>query len=278
MPSTAHLSDSSQQVTIRRDRTSLLAALALIDRDGWDGVVATALLSFVRDDLVRPLVLDIGLRGGAANQAEATGWATAWEVLADPALRHAQSPWGVVWTAVRRAVLAEQVAATYGVLPRKGWRLARAGGADGRFRPPASLAELIELGWEPADPPSPQCRVLGPILTAATQAMTEVGWDQADAERLVRTIAETITRADVRSSQVTGWRRVLEQVDLPAWRVRRVTVLLVGVPGWPGLVERIRTEGHEVLQTPEFRAALRSTVHVSHRSPALAARRRAAAA
>ena len=277
MPSPAQLSDASQPVTIRRDGTSLLAALALVDEGGWDGVVATALLSFVRDDLVRPLVLDIGLRGGAASQAEATGWATAWEVLADPAVRQAQSPWGVVWTAVRRAVLAEQIAATYGVLPRKGWRLARAGDADGRFRPPVSLAELIELGWEPTDPPTPQCTVLGPILTSAVEAMTEVGWDQADAERLVRTIAETITRADVRSHQLTGWRRVLEQVDLPAWRVRRVTVLLVGVPGWPGLVERIRTEGDEVLQTPEFQAALRSTVHVSHRSPALAARRRAAA-
>ena len=85
-----------------------------------------------------------------------------------------------------------------------------------RFQPPVSLAELIELGWEPADPPTPQCMVLGPILTAITQAMTEVGWDQADPERLVRTIAETITQADVRSSQLTGWRRVLEQVDPPA--------------------------------------------------------------
>jgi hypothetical protein len=278
MISTASESDATQQFTIRRTRASLLAALTVIDREGWDGAAATALLRFVRDDLVRPVVLDIGLRGAAATQAEATGWATAWEVLADPTLRAARSPWGIVWTAVRRAVQAEQVSAAYGVLPRKGWRLARASDADVRFRPPISLAELVELGWEPADRPVRQGMGLGPILSTTIQAMTEVGWDRVDAETLVRTIAETITRADVLSSQLTGWRRVLQDVDLPAWRVRRVTVLIIGVPGWPGLVERILTEGPDVLRTQPVRAALRSTVHVSHRSPALAARRRVTAA
>jgi hypothetical protein len=278
MISTASESDATQQFSIRRTQASLLAALAVIDGEGWDGAVATALLCFVRDDLVRPMVLDIGLRGAAATQAEATGWATAWEVLTDPTLRAARSPWGIVWTAVRRAVRAEQVSAAYGVPPRKAWRLARPSHANLRFRPPVSLAELVELGWEPADPPGRQGMGLGPVLTCTVQAMTEVGWDETDAQRLVRAIAETITRADVLSSQLTGWRRVLQEVNLPAWRVRRVTVLLVGVPGWPGLVERIQTEGPDVLRTPPVRAALRSTVHASHRSPVLAARRRVTAA
>lgn len=265
--------DSAEQFIVRRDRASLLAALGLIDRQGWDGPVATTLLSFVRDDLVRPLVVDVGLRGGAAAQAEATGWATAWEVLTDPKLRHARSPWGVVWKAVLRALRNEQVAGIYGVPPRKAWRLARDTDAQTRTRPPVSLAELIDLGWEPACPPDQQRGGLGPILTSVVQAMSEVGWRRADAVPLVQMIAETVTRSGVLSKQLPGWRRVMQEVELPAWQVRRTTVLLIGLPGWPGIVERVSTDGPAVLRTAEVRAALRSTVHPSHRSPALAARR-----
>jgi len=254
MLSTASKPELIPHLTVRRDRESLLAALAVIERQGWDGIVATELLSFVREDLVRPLVIGVGLCGGAATQAEATGWATAWEMLADPKLRQAQSPWGVLWTAVRRAILAEQVAGRYGVTPRNGWRLAGAGDTGPRTPPPVSLTALTALGWEPADRPSSHYVGLGPILTSVVEAMNEVGWDQADAELLVGTIAETITRAGVLSSQLTGWRRVLKQVDLPAWRVRRVTVLLVGVSGWPGLVERIVTDGPEVLGADDVQA------------------------
>ena len=233
---------------------------------------------FVRDDLVRPVVLDVGLRGGAATQAEATGWATAWEVLTDPKLRDAHSPWGIVWKAVMRAVRNEQIAGTYGVPPRKAWRLARGTDTKTRTRPPVSLAELIDLGWEPECLPTQQHDELGPILTSVVQAMTGVGWHASAAGTLVRLVAETVTRPDVLSSQLTGWRRVIQEVDLPAWQVRRTTVLLVGIPGWPGIVERVSKDGPGVLATDEVLAALRSTIHVSHRSPALAARRCAAAA
>ena len=267
MLSTASRHELAPQFIVRRDRASLLAALEIIDRDGWDGAVATSLLCFVRDDLVRPVVLDVGLRGAAAEQAEATGWAAAWELLADPKLRDARSPWGIVWKAVQRSVRNEQVAGTYGVPPRKAWHLARAADARTRTRPLVSLAELIDLGWEPSCPPAQQYGGLGPILTSVVQAMTEVGWHREDAVALVRMIAETVTRSGVLSNQLPGWRRVMQEVDLPAWKVRRTTVLLIGIPGWPGIVERVSTDGQAVLRTAEVRAALRSTLHPSHRSP-----------
>ncbi len=100
-----------------RETGRLLADLAVIDVEGWGGPTGTALLDFVRDDLVRPLVLGTGLRDLAAWQAEATGWEAAWEALSHPSLPAAASPWGVVWTAVRRAVLGEVVTARYHASP-----------------------------------------------------------------------------------------------------------------------------------------------------------------
>lgn len=59
---------------------------------------------------VRPLVVDAGLRGAAASQAEAPGWQGVWVTLTPPALRSAGSPWGVIWKAARRAVQAVRLA------------------------------------------------------------------------------------------------------------------------------------------------------------------------
>jgi hypothetical protein len=60
-----------------RDDRRLLDDLARIDSCGWEDPVATALLTFIRDDLVHPMVSSEGLCGLAAGQAEATGWEAA---------------------------------------------------------------------------------------------------------------------------------------------------------------------------------------------------------
>ena len=74
---------------ISRDRQSLLDALAVIDGEGWDCPTATALLTYIRSELIRPLTIDTGLRGGAASEGEATAWEAVWLKLCDPHLRSA---------------------------------------------------------------------------------------------------------------------------------------------------------------------------------------------
>ena len=74
-------------------REGLLAELAVIDTEGWEGRTAQRLLSYVRSHIVRPQVAAAGLRGPVADQAEATGWAVVWEVLARPSIRTAATPW-----------------------------------------------------------------------------------------------------------------------------------------------------------------------------------------
>jgi hypothetical protein len=55
--------------------------LQVIDREGWDGPTATELLLYLRENLVRLQVRDTALNRPAFAQAEATGWAVAWETL-----------------------------------------------------------------------------------------------------------------------------------------------------------------------------------------------------
>src|SRR4051812_39908122 len=101
----ADTSGHSAPLTITRDREGLLAALSVIDDEGWEGPTATALLMFVRLKIARPLVIDVGLRGLAASQAEASAWQAAWIAMTKPSLRRAVSPWGVLWRAAKRAAL-----------------------------------------------------------------------------------------------------------------------------------------------------------------------------
>ncbi len=89
------------------DAEQVLRQLALVDVLGWDSEPGEELLEQVRSRIVRPLVRRSGLVGPDARQAEATGWATAWEVLRRPSARIAANPAGMVWVAVRRAVHAE---------------------------------------------------------------------------------------------------------------------------------------------------------------------------
>jgi hypothetical protein len=91
--------------------------------EGWDGPSASELLDHVLRHLVRPQVLARQLRGLAAEQAEATGWETACEILASPYLRTTENPLGVLWVAIRRAIRGEVVAARLAPNPRHGWWL-----------------------------------------------------------------------------------------------------------------------------------------------------------
>lgn len=138
------------QRRIERDRATLLELLAAIDRESWDGPTASELLLYLRTKLVRPLTIDVGLRGAMASQAEASGWEAVWTALTKPALREAHSPWGVLWHAARTAVLGEIVACRFATAERRAWELS-VEARNGELRVPISLEALVESGWEPAD-------------------------------------------------------------------------------------------------------------------------------
>jgi hypothetical protein len=253
----------------------LLRALAGVDAAGWDGRDGTAVLTYARLRVVRPQVHRAGLRGPAANQAEATGWAVAWELLSSRALRAAGSPWGVVSVAVRRAVLGEVMAATYGTGVREAWRLAagapgagRRGAADPAVRRPVSLSVLDPDWWAPAT--GPGADGIGPRLEVIAAAMVRAGWSRREAVAVCEWVA--CRAQDGCATQAPGWRTLARLLGIPAWRARRATVLLLGSTTWPGLVERVASEGFTVLQRPDVLAAVRSTVVASHLSPVGASR------
>ncbi|NMR19231.1 hypothetical protein [Cellulomonas fimi] len=260
-----------------RDDRNLLEELGRIDACGWDDPVATALLTFVREDLVRPMVVAEGLRGLAASQAEATGWETAWETLRAPSLRQAASPWGVVWVAVQRAVRGEALAARYCTTSIKAWR-ARSDARTGAVPMVVSLDRLLDVGLEPApQQPVGAGIALGPGLEVIVGAMVHAGWQLETAARLVRVLAE-IPVHDVDGTRAkAGWRPLAAELGLPPWQVRRTMVLLLGEPGWDGLLPRVRREGAGVLDDVGVQAAVRSTAVEWMRPPrrvaALALRR-----
>lgn len=235
-------------------REGLLAELPTIDLEGWDGAAARRLLAYVRAHLVRPQVVAAGLRGPAADQAEATGWAATWEVLSRPVVRTAASPWGLLWVTVRRAVLGEVVAGAHLSGVRNGWRMESVRreeqASNGQRRasdPPVSLGVLVERGWEPAAEPIEAGGELGPKLEAVVVALVDAGWRQGADRAVVEAVAVTAVRDGKASAEAVGWRPLATRLGLPPWQVRRVTVLLLGAPGWPGLVERMAAQGSGVL-------------------------------
>jgi hypothetical protein len=267
--------EAPQRPAVRRDRVGLLAALDSVDQDGWDSQAGRTLLLYVRDDVVRPVVVAVGLRGAVADQAEATGWSAAWEVLTSPGLRTVDSPWGVLWVAVRRAVLGDVVAGTFATSQRSAWRLAHADNAERRPRL-VSLSTLIDTGREPPNDAWLEAPRPGPLLDLVVEALAAAGWEVGKARTVVEAVAASATRDGKASSDAQGWRRVAAHLGIPPWQVRRVTIVLLGAPGWPGLVERVACRGPGVLEEPEAMAALRSTAVSWLPSPASAARRAAA--
>jgi hypothetical protein len=177
---------------ITRDRQGLLDALAVIDAEGWDGPTAAALLFYVREQLIRPLAIDVGLRGAAESQAEATAWGAVWLQLCDPRLRSTASPWGVVWQTARRALLGEILAGRWGADPRRAWEY-DADERAGTCRRPVSLETLVELRCEPAVEPWPattptESRVSN-ALDCAAAALVGAGWHTDTARQIVAEIA-----------------------------------------------------------------------------------------
>ncbi|WP_129337185.1 hypothetical protein [Cellulomonas endophytica] len=254
-------------------REELLEALTVIDEQGWDGPVATRVLSYARDVVIRPLVLRIGLRGAAAGQAEASAWQACWLALCRPTIRRAGSPWGVLWQVARRAILGELMSARYGAHERKVWALARQHGQQALL---VSLEDLREGGWEPATTQEDPLLSAREITAAAIAGLVTAGWAVEEAERIVTNVALRPDAKPDPRTHVTGWRLMAVQMGLPPWQARRLVVVLVGTESWAGLLSRVAMEGPQAVLAPDLREALRSTRIRSMRSPALTATRTAA--
>ncbi len=268
------MTTSTPTLTSLDTRDGLLAELAAIETEGWTTPRGERLLGHVRTRVVRPQVLAAGLNGPAADQAIATGWEVAWESLNSPAIREVDSPWGWLWVAVRRAILSEVMASAYLTSGRKSWRIAHAretGEAGAVLDPPLSLNRLMENGW---DQPAPSERILplGERLQAIVSQLVQVGWEPRTAHAVVEGVAVTVHRGTAKVASAHGWRPLAARLAVPPWQVRRVTVLLLGEPGWPGLVARLAAEGTHILDERGVRAAVRSTITKRVPTPVVAAR------
>ncbi|MBX9243814.1 hypothetical protein ICW40_03210 [Actinotalea ferrariae] len=252
----------------------LRTLLDQIDVDGWQSPAGTALLTYIRETLVRPLTVDLGMRGAASGQAETSAWEDVWEVLNSPALRTADSPWGLIWSVARHAILTEAVCARYPTSPRKAWQLAKVH-AGGLVQPVIRLDDLPHAQMPCAAQDGTRPRITD-AADAAVDALVAAGWPEDRAAEIVEDVlADTPT---TRSTRWTGrahgwtsygWRNMAERLSLPAWQARRLVIVLRGSAENPGLLPRLLLAGGTVEIDPELRAALRSTRMRSHPSPVL---------
>lgn len=262
-------------------------ALGRIDAEGWDGGAGRLVLEYALDKVVRPVVRVVGFTGTDAEYAESTGWAAAWEALRSRSLRSAESPWGVVHAAVRAAVLGERMAEVYGTSARSAWRIHRFRQARGTADPrahgdwtgvadaaalarPLSLSALMEDGYDPAGGGFAEVESCG-RLEVLVDLLARHGWRPAVARAAVLHVAEHARPNPSGTPKAHGCREMSIGLGIPPWQARRVTVLLLGAPGWPGLVERLATGGEATLTGPAIAAAVRATCDESMRPPARAA-------
>lgn len=242
------------------DLSELHEHLSRVDVVSWDSPLGRSVLEAVRTRIVCPAVRRSGLRGAAADQAEASAWAAAWDALRRPSARLATNPAGMAWVAARRAI-AQELAA---------------GDAPGSGGPPLGLmadGASDGSGWEirsgSLDPEAcgeSQARVahwelgstrLGPAVETIVEALVEAGWRRALAEDAIVLLAEhAVCRA---GRPEIPWRTVAEILGTPHWQMRRLAILLVGPTDGPGLVALVSTHGVVVLDDPLIRAAIRST-------------------
>ena len=243
-----------------------------VDDEGWDGPTATDLLTYIRENVARPLTVNAGLRGAAASQAEASAWAAVWEQLALRGVRGAAEPWGVIWRTAQHAVANEVIAARYGKSPRRAWDVANGVGV----RPAEQLVGLHVLDWHPAgavpDTLAASLDVKTSFATAVT-ALQEVGWPSTDAARIVATVSGLPYPGEEHDEAMSsrGWRTMATELDLPPWQARRLCVALLGTVTWPGLLARMVHDGPGARHSPAMQAALRCTRHRRLRSPVLTA-------
>jgi hypothetical protein len=269
-------------------------ALHRVDLDGWDGVAGRLLLDHVRRAVVVPVVRRSGLRGPAADQAEASGWEAAWDALRRPTARTAQNPGGMVWVAVRRAVAAE---VEFARMPDGGPVGARTRGAaagesgeSGESGDPGevtrqlaassdqrlsgaqltllaspdrrtrclSLDDLMDGGWQPIDAGLCLREGLEPVIGAALDGLVAAGWDRAIAADAIAIMADHAVRAPS-GSPTTRWRWVSLRIGVPEWQARRLAGLLLGGGGWPGVLELVVRHGSGVIGDPAVQGAVRST-------------------
>ncbi len=255
-------------------RDGLLAELAEIESEGWNGERGRRLLAYVLNHVVRTQVIASGLAGPAAAQAEATGWEVAWEILNRPRVRELDSPWGWVWVAVRRAIQGEVLSAVYLAGEREAWRTRQYRRDSGTEidTPTISLERLMDLGWE-RSAGSPVRLQLGERLMHVVRALVRAGWEPRVAHAVVEAVSATATRRTTTTAGIQGWRSIADDLSLPPWQVRRVAVLLLGGPEWPGVVHLMRKSGAQVLADPIVVAAVKSTSSYHLPPPLLAARR-----
>ena len=250
-------------------REGLLHELDAITVEGWEGQRARRLLAHVRVAIVHPQVISARLSGPVAEQAEATGWEVAWEALTHARLREVQSPWGWIWVAVQRAIRNEVMSARYLTTESKGRRAftAQASTDTGtHLAPPLSLTQLVEMGWEPEEP-TPSFASLGPGLQAVLEVLVATGWQEAPARAVLDGVISSVTRDAGGRNVAHGWRTLATRLGTPPWQVRRVSLTLLGFPGWPGVMERMNDRGVVALDDVDVRAAFRSTVSYSMTMP-----------
>lgn len=232
-------------------REDLTARPEVIDEQGWDGPTGRELLMYVRENLVQVQVSLVGMSGPVGEQAEATGWAVAWEMLRSPAIRSARLPWSLLRSAVRRAVRNEWVAAAYLTNPRDAWDLKR--DHHGRHLDvpaPMSLDVLVAGGYDRSADCDERWQ---PVLVAVVELLVEAGWDLEVTAQVVIGLAAQARLGP--EGPTAAWRRVAAELGLPPWQVRRVGALMCGVDDWPGVVRQLINADHaDIRDCPKARA------------------------
>ncbi|WP_149203875.1 hypothetical protein [Actinotalea subterranea] len=261
-------------LTQPRENSTLLAWLAQIDLDGWHSEAGRVLMTYIRESLVRPLAVDLGMRGAASGQAEASAWEDVWEVLTSPSLRSAASPWGVVWSAARHAILTEATCARYPTSPRRAWQLANADGGEAT-KPVVRLDDLRQAEIPQVGRDGNRLRNTDAMDTAI-DALVAAGWPEGQAAVIVEDVLhDTPTTRSTRWTRrahgwtTYGWRVMADRLGLPAWQARRLVIVLRGTADNPGLLPRLIGAGGSLTIDDELRAALRSTRVRNRPSPVL---------
>ncbi|MBA3745289.1 MAG: hypothetical protein H0X00_20595 [Sporichthya sp.] len=160
-------------------------------------------------------------------------------------------------TATRTAWRVEQFRAGGGGARRRAgeWR---AVADDAALARPLSLTVLVEQGYDrPVTDELPS--EADPTVDLLAAVLARGGWSPAAAREAVLHVAEHGVRNRPEEAEVPGWRSLAISLGVPGWQARRLTVLLLGAPGWPGLVERLATGGPSALDSPAIDIALRAT-------------------